>query len=59
MWIMIVLSSFTGHLNNTNGTTSITPNMISIEFHNRERCITAAAFTKKQPNISNAFCVQK
>lgn len=59
MWIMIVMSNMMGQLNSTNGTTAITTPMISVEFSSRERCITAAKFTKKQQNIYNAFCVQK
>lgn len=59
MWIMIVMSSMVGHLNNSSGTTATVLPITSIEFSSRERCITAASFTKKQPNIFNAFCVQK
>lgn len=37
----------------------VAPPIIAVEFSSRERCITAAKFTKTQPKIYNAFCVQK
>ena len=58
MWIMIVMSSyFEIGANSTNAIAS--PATTAIEFSTRERCIAAAKFTKTQPKIYNAFCVQK
>jgi len=56
---MIVMSSLidTGYSSSSRAMGS--PSITSIEFSSRERCITAAAFTKKQPKVYNAFCVQK
>lgn len=55
MWIMIVMSSY--FYNGTGGITS--SSVTSIEFSSRERCVAAVEFTRKQPKIYNAFCVQK
>lgn len=58
MWIMIVLSSyFTAGISGTE--TRVAPEMIAVEFHTCERCMAAAEFTKKQPKVYHAFCVQK
>lgn len=58
MWIMIVMSSWYGQ--HEYRASSATPvEMISVEFTSRDRCIKAAEFTKKQPKVYNAFCVQK
>lgn len=60
MWIMIVMSSFIFHDGVTSSPDVVSsPAITSIEFNTRDRCITAANFTKKQPKIYNAFCVQK
>lgn len=57
MWIMIVMSSF--FIEGSSGRSIASPSITAIEFSSRERCITAADFTKKQAKIYNAFCVQK
>lgn len=59
MWIMIVMSSFIS--GGEHGATQIrvSPSMVAIEFSSRDRCINAVKFTKQQPKIYNAFCVQK
>ena len=57
MWVMIVLSSY--FIEGSSGRSLATPAMISVEFSSRERCIEAVKFTKQQPKIYNAFCVQK
>ena len=59
MWIMIVMSSYLGNHISYDGTTATPISITSVEFSSRERCITAATFTKQQPKIYNAFCVQK
>lgn len=51
MWIMLVITTI------YSGGSSY--NITSVEISSRERCIKAAEFTKKQPNIANAFCIQK
>ncbi|QXM18531.1 hypothetical protein Phab24_id085 [Acinetobacter phage Phab24] len=56
MWILIILTNIYSQ-GVTGAMTS--PNITTVEISSRERCIKAAEFTKKQPNISNAFCVQK
>jgi hypothetical protein len=58
MWIMIVMSSYFGKFA-YKATTATPIEMTYIEFTSRERCIAAATFTKKQPKVYNAFCVQK
>lgn len=57
MWIMVVMSSYFEL--GSSGRASSAPSIAAIEFSTRERCIEAAKFTKKQPKIYNAFCVQK
>lgn len=59
MWIMIVMSSWldTGYASQSRAMTS--PAIATVEFSSRDRCLSAANFTKKQPKIYNAFCVQK
>ena len=58
MWIMIVMSGLLADTSFTQGNV-VSPAIASIEFSSRERCINAANFTKKQPKVYNAFCVQK
>lgn len=57
MWVMIIMTSFFIHGESYRA--MATPAITSVEFSSRERCITAANFTRKQPKIYNAFCVQK
>lgn len=58
MWVLIILTSiYTDSAGSGRSATS--PNITTVEISSRDRCIKAAEFTKKQPNISNAFCVQK
>lgn len=56
---MIVLSSYFSGGGSSGSDVRVAPQMVTIEFSSRERCITAAEFTKRQPKIYNAFCVQK
>lgn len=57
MWIMIVLSSY--FIEGSSGRSLASPAMTTVEFSTRQRCIDAVKFTKQQPKIYNAFCVQK
>lgn len=59
MWIMIVMSSYFSGDGTSDSQVRVAPPLVAVEFSSRERCITAATFTKKQPKIYNAFCVQK
>ena len=59
MWIMIVMSSWVDSGYSAQSRAMASPSITSIEFSSRDRCITAADFTKKRPKIYNAFCVQK
>lgn len=54
---MIVMSSYFAV--GGNGEALASPSITSVEFSSRDRCITAAEFTKKQPKIYHAFCVKK
>lgn len=58
MWILIILTNIYSDSAGS-GRAVTSPNITTVEISSRERCIKAAEFTKKQPNISNAFCVQK
>lgn len=58
MWILIILTNIYTDSAGV-GRSATSPNITTVEISSRERCIKAAEFTKKQPNISNAFCVQK
>lgn len=51
------MSSF--FIEGSSGRSITSPSITSIEFTSRQRCIDAAKFTKQQPKIYNAFCVQK
>lgn len=55
---MILMTSYFGNFG-YNGTSAAPIQVTSIEFSSRERCIAAADFSKKQPKIYNAYCVQK
>lgn len=60
MWIMLVMTTYF----NAGGSSSasevrVSPSTTSVEFTSRDRCIKAAEFTKKQPKVYHAFCVQK
>lgn len=57
MWVMIVLSSY--FIEGSRGRSLTSPAMTTVEFTTRQRCIEAVKFTKQQPKIYNAFCVQK
>lgn len=57
MWVLIILTNIYSVGMSGNAVTS--PNITTTEISSRERCIKAAEFAKKQPNIANAFCVQK
>lgn len=59
MWIMIVIGGMFGQFQNTEGNSAASTSITAVEFSSRDRCVTAAAFTKQQPKIYNAFCVQK
>lgn len=59
MWILIILTNIYGAGVDSSGRAVASPNITTVELSSRDRCIKAAEFTKKQPNISNAFCVQK
>lgn len=59
MWIMIVLSSYFSEGGMSDTRVRTTPTMVAVEFSSRDRCIAAVQFTKQQPQIYNAFCVQK
>lgn len=56
MWILIILTNI---YDIGIGAKATSPNITTTEISSRDRCIKAAEFIKKQPNISNAFCVQK
>ena len=56
---MIVMTSYLGIHRTSDGTTASPLSIASVEFSNRERCIAAATFTRKQKGTYNAFCVQK
>lgn len=59
MWIMIVMSSYFSAKGYSGEEIRVSPSMVTIEFSSRERCINAVKFTKQQPKVYNAFCVQK
>ena len=59
MWIMIVMSSWVDSGWASKSHAMASPSIASIEFSSRERCINAVKFTKQQPKIYNAFCIQK
>lgn len=59
MWILIILTNIYGVGVGSSGSAVTSPNITTVDISSRDRCIKAAEFTKKQPNISNAFCVQK
>jgi hypothetical protein len=56
---MIVISSFVYSHGSSSQDTMISSSMIAVEFSTRQRCLEAVKFTKQQPKIYNAFCVQK
>ena len=59
MWVMIVISSFVYSHGASSQDTMISSSMTTVEFSTRQRCVEAVKFTKQQPKIYNAFCVQK
>lgn len=60
MWIMIVITGFIFHNGHSSSPDVVSsPAITSVEFSSRERCLNAVKFTKQQPKIYNAFCVQK
>lgn len=59
MWIMIVMGSWVDSGWASQSRAMASPSITAIEFGSRERCISAVNFTRKQPKIYNAFCVQK
>lgn len=60
MWIMLVMTTyFNAGGSSSSAEVRVSPSITSVEFTSRDRCIKAAEFTKKQPKVYNAFCVQK
>lgn len=60
MWIMIVMTTyFSAGGSSSAADARVAPSIIGVEFTSRDRCIKAAEFTKKQPKVYNAFCIQK
>lgn len=58
MWIMILMTNWFGdHRYNTTSATPVA--VVAVEFDSRSSCIEAARFSKKQPKVYNAYCVQK
>ena len=58
MWVMILMTSWFGDIY-VSSTSAIPVQVVAVEFSNRERCLNAANFSKKQPKVYNAYCVQK
>ena len=58
MWVMILMTSWFGD-HEYKATTATPVQVVSVEFSSRERCLAAASFSKKQPKVYNAYCVQK
>lgn len=58
---MIVISSYfpSGSNVDPKHVKRLAPEMLSVELTSRQRCIAAVEFTRKQPMVYHAFCVQK